>query len=186
MGIIQSFFDRLMDERSRPSRAQSESESRANPRDLLSQAIMQQVISSVKEQGESEQVLYSDNKQHLDVAGENYRGDVFKNLKEKYQPSPREEIGEWFSGVLLPEPTNPYDPRAVMVILLDQDAESMEIVPLHVGYMDKAHAANSQPQITRFWKEGKVIPLQLKIRGGTPQIPPFLVTAFAMTSAIQF
>ena len=147
---------------------------------------MQQVISSVKQHRGSEQILYSENEQHLGITGENYRGEVFKNLKEKYQPSPREEIGEWFSGVLLPEPTNPYDPHAVMVILLEQDVKSMEIVPLHVGYMDKEHAAYSQLQITKFWKEGKVIPLHLKIRGGTPQIPPFLVTAFAMTSAIQF
>ena len=175
-----------MDEPARSSTTQSTSEVRANPSDFLSQEIMQKVISSVTGHHKSEQVLYSDNKQHLDVAGENYRGDVFKNLKEKYQPSPREEIGEWFSGVLLPEPTNPYDPHAVMVILLDQDVESLEIVPLHVGYMDKEHAANSQPQITKFWKEGKVIPLHLKIRGGTPQIPPFSVTAFAMTSAIRF
>ena len=145
---------------------------------------MQQVISSVKQHRGSEQILYSENEQHLGVTGENYRGEVFKNLKEKYQPSPREEIGEWFSGVLLPEPTNPYDPRAVMVILLDQDAESMEIVPLHVGYMDRAHAANSQPKIIKFWQEGKVIPLTLKIRGGTLKNPPFLVTGFALTSVM--
>lgn len=186
MGITQSFFDRLMDEPSRSSRTQSTPEVRADPNESMSQEIMQQIIDSVEGHSATEQVLYSEAKQNLLVVGESFRGSVFEILRGKYQTDPTEEIDEWFSGVLIPEPTNPYDPHAVMVILLDQDDKTNKINPLHVGYIDKEHAAKVQPKIISLWKSEKVIPLLMRLDGGTSDKPNFGVFAMAMTSAIRY
>lgn len=186
MGIIQSFFDRLMDEPARTSRTQSTPEVRADPNDFLSQEIMQQIISSIKGHGDTEQVLYDEDKQNLLVVGESFRGEVFELLRRKYQTDPSGEIDRWFSGVLIPEPTNPYDPHAVMVILLDPNDENDIISPLHVGYMDKEHAAKVQPRIISLWKSEKVIPLLMRLDGGTSDRPNFGIFAMAMTSSVRF
>lgn len=186
MGNIQSFFDRFMDEPSRPSRTQSTPEIRADPNDFLSQEIMNQIIGAVTGHHDTEQVLYDEDKQNLLVVGESFRGAVFEILRRKYQTDPSEEIDRWFSGVLMPEPTNPYDSHAVMVILLDEDDKTGKINPLHVGYIDKEHAAKVQPKIISLWRSEKVIPLLMRLDGGTSDRPNFGVFAMAMTSAIKF
>ena len=147
---------------------------------------MQQIIGSVKGHRATDQVLYSDDKQNLIVVGESFRREVFETLRKKYQDDPLVEIDRWFDGVLLPEPTNPYDPHAVMVILLDPDDETDQINPLHVGYLDKEHASKIQPKLIKLWKSEKVIPLLMRLDGGTPDRPNFGVFAMAMTSAIRF
>jgi len=186
MGIIQSFFDRLMDEPARSSTTQSIAEVRANPNDFLSQEIMQQIIDSIAGHSATEQVLYSEAKQNFLVVGESFRGEVFEILRRKYQTDPSEEIGRWFSGVLIPEPTNSYDSHAVMVILLDQDDKTSKINPLHVGYIEKEHAAKVQPKIFSLWKSEKGISLLMRLDGGTSDKPNFGVFAMAMTSAIRY
>lgn len=186
MGIIQTFLDRFMDEPSRSDRTQTTTEVRAEPNDFLSQEIMQQIIDSVEGHHPNAQVPYSEAKQNLLVVGESFRGEVFEILRRKYQTNPSEEIDEWFSGALIPEPNNPYDSHAVMVILLDQDEKTNKINPLHVGYIDKEHAAKVQPKLITLWKSEKVIPLLMRLDGGTSDRPNFGVFAMAMTSEIQF
>ena len=171
----------------KPSKSRSAPvpEVHADPNDFLSQEIMAQIVDAIEGHEPTAQVLYTQDKHNLQVMGESFRGEVFKVLSEKYRDDADEEIDRWFSGVLLPEPTNPYDAHAVMVILLDPENDDGAITPLHVGYLDKEHAAKVQPKIINFWKDEKVIPLLLRVHGGTSERPNFSVFAMAMTSAIR-
>lgn len=57
---------------------------------------------------------------------------------------------------------------------------------LHVGYIEKKDAAKYQSQIIKLWKESTVIPLLLRVNGGTSDKPNFGISAMAMTSAVRF
>lgn len=163
------------------------SEKRTDPATLISQELMQEIGKSVRGHHSSDRVLYSDEKQYLHIVGESFRGEAFQALRTKYQSDGAdEEIDVWFSGVLLPEPTNQYDPHAIMVVLFDPDRGNGGITPLHVGYIERESAAKHQSQIIKLWKESKVIPLLLRVNGGTSDKPSFGISARAMTSAIRF
>ena len=148
---------------------------------------MQEIDKCVTGHHSSERVLYSDDSQSLQVVGESFRGDAFQALTDHYrQRNADGEIDVWFSGVLLPEPSNQYDPHAIMVVLFDQNHPSKDFTPLHVGYIDREDAGKHQSKIIEMWKRSTVIPLLIRVKGGTSEKPNYGILAKAKTSAIRF
>ncbi|MGM1064356.1 HIRAN domain-containing protein [Saccharothrix sp. Mg75] len=55
------------------------------------------------------------------------------------------------TALLVPEPSNPYDPHAVRVDLLDADG-----TPAKVGYLSRAAARRHQPLLSELARRGEV------------------------------
>jgi hypothetical protein len=110
---------------------------------------------------------------HLDVVGEaNYQEDLAELAKNK----PGSEAG-WFSGFLLPEPTNEYDPNAVAVYMIDKTGP--ELMVCKVGYLPRALAKEvSGVILEKIASEGEVVPILAGLNGGEmPDRPAYGVNA---------
>jgi hypothetical protein len=110
---------------------------------------------------------------HLDVVGEsNYQEDLTTLAKNK----PGSEAG-WFSGFLLPEPMNEYDPNAVAVYIIDQTA--LELMVCKVGYLPRELAQQlSSILLEKIANQGDVVPILAGLNGGEPpECPAYGVNA---------
>lgn len=171
----------------RPQPSLQRSEIRTEPNSLISQELLQEVDRCVKGHCSTDRVLFSEEMHSLRVVGESFRGEAFQFLRGKYQTqSTDEEIDVWFSGVLLPEPKNKYDVHAIMVVLIDRTEENGTLKPLHVGYIAKEDATTLQPKLIKLRNEGKVIPLLIRVNGGTISKPNFGILAKATSKAVTF
>lgn len=157
-----------------------------DPLSSITEDLLREILHACSSHSETPHVLFSEGLQYVHVVGESFRTDTFYGLARKYQENPNGEIDRWFYGFLFPEPTNPYDRNAIMVYLIDEDKLGKKIKAQHVGYIEKVDAARFQPKILAHWSRGKVIPLLLRIHGGTPEKPNFGVAAQAMTSGMRF
>lgn len=103
----------------------------------------------------------------LEVVGESfYQG----NLAFLADGKPGRDAG-WFSGFLLPEPTNKYDKNAVAVYLIDFRSPEPKIAL--VGYLKREDAAKLGPVIQHHADDlGEIIPLLGRIFGGESESKP--------------
>ena len=126
------------------------------------------------------EVLYSENKQFLDVVGESFHVEAIKLVVDA--------IGNenWLSGFLLPEPLNPFDPNAVSVVLIWKLKTDKEYNCQIVGHLAKDQAKKVHKNIVKRLTAGGVIPVLAMIKGGTPAEPNFGILARAMTDSIKF
>lgn len=124
-------------------------------------------------------VLSLDEEYHFfDVVGESF---FQENLSSLSRGKPIDERG-WFSGFLMPEPTNEHDKNAVAVYLIDKRATPNEAVL--VGYLPKGLAKVVQPRIMKLLvNTNKMIPILVKIAGGE-EGKPFAVWARAWTKLV--
>jgi hypothetical protein len=97
----------------------------------------------------------------LDVVGESfYQEDIAKLSKGQ----PGDKCG-WFSGLLISEPRNEYDPNAVAVYLIDSSLP--EIEAFQVGYLPKEVAAKVTDAISKkLLEDGQVVPILARLTGG--------------------
>ena len=97
----------------------------------------------------------------LDVVGESfYQEDIAKLAKGQ----PGEKCG-WFSGLLISEPRNEFDPNAVAVYLIDASLPQVEV--FQVGYLPKEVAAKVTHAISKkLLEDGQVVPILARLTGG--------------------
>ena len=99
----------------------------------------------------------------LEVVGESFYAGAISYLAAN---KPGSEAG-WFSGFLLPEPTNKYDKNAIAVYFIDTRTSDFRVA--QVGYLKSDVAAKLGPVITKKADEdGEIIPLLGRIFGGEP------------------
>ncbi len=139
--------------------------------------LMQEIDDCVKNHKASDNVLYDDEMQFLDVVGESFRQDDLRELMATYGSD------KWFSGFLMPEPFNPYDKNAVGVMLIVAEEEYKVV---QVGYLGKEQAKKVQAKIIKYLEGGAVIPCLLKMAGGTPDQPSIGMIPRAKTKKIKF
>lgn len=125
-------------------------------------------------------VLYSDNKQFLDVVGESFHVDAIKQVVDANGTE------NWLAGFLLPEPLNPFDPNAVSVVLIWKHKGDKEYSCQIVGYLAKDQAKKVHKNIVKKLATGGVIPVLAMIKGGTPDEPNYGLLARAMTDSVKF
>ena len=123
-------------------------------------------------------VLYSDEKQFLEVVGESFHSEEIQNLVDVIGTE------EWTSGFLMPEPFNAYDQNAVAVLLLFP--KETEKRPALVGYLAKDQAKKVHKNILKQLNMGAVIPVLAMVKGGTPAKPNFGILARAMPKKVKF
>jgi hypothetical protein len=123
--------------------------------------------------------LYEDNMQFLDVVGESFCQPLIADLLKRF------EREHWFTGYLQPEPTNSFDPNAVMVMLISKK-ENEIFEANHVGYLAKDQAKKVSKKIVKFLNEGKIIPLIGIIDGGEQGKESLGVSARAVTRNMDF
>jgi len=166
-----------------------------DPNGLLSQEEMDALVDVAKrhdrgsgEYKKSPLVLGHNDQRSIKVTGESHFADAFNFLREKYQdPTLKDEISNWFTGVLLAEANNPFDPNAVSVLLIDREhMKSGEYRAFKVGYVAKELAGHIQPQILSFREKGKMAPLLIKVHGGTNDKPHFGVVALVLSTQLKF
>jgi hypothetical protein len=150
--------------------------------------LLQEIDNSVSGHASSENVLYSEEMQFLDVVGESFHQEQLASVlqsEKNENPDFDEESGsEWYSGFLVPEPWNPFDANAVMVLMIVPSDEGLIVV--NVGHLAKLQAKKVQKKIIHFLSQGAVIPLLMKLTGGTSNKPNIGVLARAKTKAINF
>jgi len=137
--------------------------------------LMEEINTAIVDHTASINVLYDEEMQFLDVVGESFHQDNLKNLFEKVQDG-------WMAGLLVPEPLNPYDQNAVMVCAIDAD----DFDVTQVGHLGREQAKKVQKKIIKYLEGGAVIPVLMKLSGGTPDKPTFGVIARAKTKKIRF
>jgi hypothetical protein len=124
-------------------------------------------------------VLALDDEYHFfDVVGESNYQESLSNLSRGKSIDER----GWFSGFLMPEPTNEFDKNAVAVYIIDKRATPNEAVL--VGYLPKTLAKVVQPRIMKLLvTTNRMIPILIKIAGGE-EGKPFAVWARAWTKLV--
>lgn len=141
-----------------------------------------QLLSDIEESVSNHQpigdVLYSDEKQFLEVVGESFHHDAIQELVDDIG------IEQWTSGFLMPEPFNAFDSNAVAVLLLFQ--KETEKRPALVGYLAKDQAKKVQKSVLKQLNMGAVIPLLAMVKGGSPDKPNYGILARAMTKKVKF
>jgi len=121
-------------------------------------------------------VLYDDDMQFIEVVGESFRQETLKDLFDR-------EDDSWLAGFLMPEPFNNHDRNAVSVVAIDTGEGIKTTI---VGYLDAATAKKVQAKVIKYLDGGAVIPILLKLIGGTDEKPTIGVLARAKTKKIKF
>lgn len=124
-------------------------------------------------------VFYSDTKQFLDVVGESFHQKELNALIQQYGRD------RWLYGFLMPEPFNPHDENAVMVLLITKK-EDGELDAVPVGYLARDQAKRVSKSIIKILKKGGVIPVLAMVKGGTAGKENYGVLARAMTTVVTF
>lgn len=97
----------------------------------------------------------------LDVVAESF---YQEDLTLLANGKPGEECG-WYSGFLITEPRNEYDPNAVAVYLIHKRQSELEV--FKVGYLPKDLARKaSKPISDRLLHQGEVVPILGRLLGG--------------------
>ncbi len=148
-------------------------------------ALMEEVDHSIKSHSGSVNVLCDDEMQFLDVVGESFHQDAIGEVHRRLEQE-KDSRSDWFAGILLPEPHNPHDSNAVMVLLVTdaEDGDGYEVIT--VGHLAREQAKKVQKKLIKFLNGGAIIPVLLRISGGTEDKPTFGVIARAKTKALHF
>lgn len=130
----------------------------------------------------------NDEMQFLNVVGESQNQQTLLRIlnadREAHEEWDEEEGSDWYSGFLMPEPFNPYDANAVKVLLIEIESNDVKVVP--VGYLAREQAKKVHKKILDFLDGGAVIPVLMKIVGGTKSQPNAGIVARAKTKALKF
>ena len=152
--------------------------------------LMQEVDDAIGLHRASANVLYSDEMQFLDVVGESFHQEGLMQVFERDKDSKEdfgledEDFTDWYSGFLIPEPWNPHDANAVMVVMITSTGE--DVGTIQVGHLAKEQAKKVQKKLIHNLNEGKLVPVLMKLTGGTMEKPTVGVLARAKTNAILF
>lgn len=142
-----------------------------------------QLISNIDESISSHQsvgdVLYSDEKQFLEVVGESFHSEEIQELVDAIGAE------SWTSGTLMPEPYNEFDQNAVAVLLF-YGSSKVEYKFVKVGYLAKDQAKKVHKNILKQLNMGAVIPVLAMVKGGTQDQPNHGILARAMTKKVKF
>jgi hypothetical protein len=138
--------------------------------------LIKEIDDAIQSHSPSENVLYDDEMQFIDVVGESFRQEALRELMDKVGQS-------WLAGFLMPEPLNPHDPKAVSVVAISI-AENYETTV--VGYLGADVAKRVQPKVVKYLNGGAVIPILLHLVGGENGKPSIGVVARAKTKNIKF
>lgn len=153
--------------------------------------LMKEIDEAIDSHSASANVLYEDEMQFIDVVGEaQNQEDLIEILRrDEHELDDMEsdrQGSDWYAGFLMPEPYNQFDANAVKVLLIDFDPEMGTYPIVQVGYLPKEQAKKVSKKVMLLLDEGKVIPLLMKITGGTPEKPNVGVIVRAKTKAIKF
>lgn len=124
-------------------------------------------------------VLYSDEKQFLEVVGESFHSEGIQELVDAIGTE------SWTSGTLLPEPFNQFDQNAVAVVLF-YGSSKVEFKTVKVGYLAKDQAKKVQKNILKQLNMGAAIPVLAMVKGGTLEKSHHGILARAMTKKVTF
>jgi hypothetical protein len=150
--------------------------------------LMQEVDDAIGLHRASANVLYSDEMQFLDVVGESFHQDGLMQVAKRDKDSKKDfglkddDFTDWYSGFLIPEPWNPYDTNAVMVVMITSTGEDSGTI--QVGHLAKDQAKKVQKKLIKNLNEGKLVPVLMKLTGGTKEKPTIGVLARAKTAAV--
>jgi len=155
------------------------------------QELMRDIDEAISGHGGVENILYDHEMQFLDVVGEaQHQEDLLEILRADEADSIEWELeregSDWYAGFLMPEPYNQFDQNAVKVLLINPDREVNEFYIVQVGYLAREQAKKVHKKVIGLLDQGKVIPVLLKIIGGTPEKPSVGVVARAKTKAVKF
>lgn len=139
------------------------------------ESLMKEICMSIETHQASNRVLYSDEMQYLNIVGESFHQEELKNVFSEHGEA-------WLSGVLVPEPYNPHDANAVMLAVIDP--KNFEVI--QAGHLAKEQAAKVQKKLISHLNKGRVIPVLLKLTGGTFEKPNIGLLARAKTSSVDF
>jgi hypothetical protein len=147
------------------------------------QDLLREIKDCVETHSGTARVLYSDDMQFLDVVGEGFRQEDLRKLYNEVQES-------WLSGVLMPEPLNPFDVNAVSVLVIQQVSNSMnlgnELNVIHAGHLKKEQASRVSPKLINLAKSNQYVPILCKLVGGTLDKPNLGLLARAKTNQVRF
>lgn len=155
------------------------------------QELMMEIDDAIGLHKASENVLYDEEMQFLNVVGESqHQDDLLEILKSDQADSEKfgleREGSDWYAGFLMPEPYNPFDQNAVKVLMIFHDQEADDYPMIEVGYLAREQAKKVHKKVLMHLDAGKIIPVLLKITGGTDEKPNVGVLARAKTKAIKF
>lgn len=139
-----------------------------------------EVDDAIESHESSTRVAYGEN-QHLEVVGESFHRE---NLLKIAEGGAGDDAG-WLSGFLVPEQLNEFDPNAVAVYVIHREKKKVDA--LKVGYLPKEMAARVQGKILRLFVDKQIlIPLLIRLSGGTAEFDNYGVIANARTDAVNF
>jgi hypothetical protein len=139
------------------------------------ETLLKEIDEAIDGHQASPRVPYDEEMQFLEVVGESYHQTELKELFDQFQE-------EWLSGLLIPEPYNPFDAKAVMVVIINPD----DFSTVQCGHLAKDQAAKVQAKILKLLAMDAYVPVLLKLTGGTPDKPHIGVLARAKTKKIKF
>ena len=155
------------------------------------QVLMKEIDDAIGAHKATENILYYDEMQFLDVVGEaQHQEDLLEILRADEADSNEWELeregSDWYAGFLMPEPYNQFDQNAVKVLLINPDPDDKKYYIVQVGYLAREQAKKVHKKVMDLLDQGKVIPVLLKITGGTPEKPNVGAVARAKTKAVKF
>jgi hypothetical protein len=155
------------------------------------QNLMKEIDNAIGVHQATENVLYDDEMHFLDVVGEaQHQEDLLEILRADEADSKEWELeregSDWYAGFLMPEPYNRFDPNAVKVLLINLSSEDEKFYIVQVGYLAREQAKKVHKKVIGLLDQGKVIPVLLKIIGGTAEKPSVGVVARAKTKSVKF
>ncbi len=116
-------------------------------------------VGELKGRLEADALLFEPARKTVNVVGEgSYQGSLERLAGGRTTDGPRDRD---HTAILLPEPTNPYDPNAVRVAVLTASGDGATI-----GYLSREDAVDYRPVIDRLAAEGKVAACRASIGGG--------------------
>ncbi len=116
-------------------------------------------VGDLKGKLEVDAVLFEPVRKTVNVVGEgSYQGSLERLAGGRTIDGPRDR---YHTAILLPEPTNPYDPNAVRVAVVTSSGDGATI-----GYLSREDAVAYRPVIDRLAAQGKVAACRASIGGG--------------------
>jgi len=116
-------------------------------------------VGDLKGKLEVELVLFEPARKTVNVVGEgSYQGSLERLAGGRTIDGP---VNRDHSAILMPEPSNPYDPNAVRVVVLTASAGGAMI-----GYLSREDAVAYRPVIDRLAAQGRLAACRASIGGG--------------------
>ena len=154
--------------------------SNKNPIPVIDDEWLKEIVWAVQTHEGSARVDYGE-QQFINVVGEAFHDE---NIRIITDGQPGESTG-WVTGFLLPEPENKFDKRAVAVYAIHGKKEEWKA--LNLGYLPAEVAKIKHDELRNILdRQGKIVPLIMRIKGGDEEFPQYAVLAYAKTDQIFF